>query len=244
MSKYTHTQQTIRYVREQTDIAVLFYSAGGKDGIALLDMLAKQFSKVICYYMYLVPGLKHIAPYIQWAEKYGNVEVRQIEHYQKSVMRKNGFYCEPQPDTEVNTVGLVEEAVRRETGQKYAFSGMKGVDGYMKRMRIKTFVKRNQFHFPISEKGMVYPLAEWTNGEVLQYIRKYNLISPFSYVDGRVSQGFGIDIDTLLYLYRFFPSDYEQTIREFPYATKILFDYAKEKQSTATYSKGHPKKPN
>ena len=29
--------QIIRSVRDKTDTAVLFYSAGGKDGIALLD---------------------------------------------------------------------------------------------------------------------------------------------------------------------------------------------------------------
>lgn len=37
--------QVIRSVREKTDTAVLFYSAGGKDGIALLDMLAGVFDR-------------------------------------------------------------------------------------------------------------------------------------------------------------------------------------------------------
>lgn len=51
MNKYALTMQIIRSVRDKTDTAVLFYSAGGKDGIALLDMLAGVFDKVICYYM-------------------------------------------------------------------------------------------------------------------------------------------------------------------------------------------------
>ena len=49
MNKYALTMQIIRSVRDKTDTAVLFYSAGGKDGIALLDMLAGVFDKVKCY---------------------------------------------------------------------------------------------------------------------------------------------------------------------------------------------------
>ena len=52
MNKYALTMQIIRSVRDKTDTAVLFYSAGGKDGIALLDMLAGVFDKVICYYRF------------------------------------------------------------------------------------------------------------------------------------------------------------------------------------------------
>ena len=49
MNKYALAMQIIQSVREKTDTAVLYYSAGGKDGIALLDMIANVFSKVICY---------------------------------------------------------------------------------------------------------------------------------------------------------------------------------------------------
>lgn len=48
--------QIIRSVRDKTDTAVLFYSAGGKDGIALLDMLAGVFDKVI--WLLYVPHTK------------------------------------------------------------------------------------------------------------------------------------------------------------------------------------------
>ena len=88
--------QIIQSVREKTDTAVLYYSAGGKDGIALLDMIANVFSKVICYYMYLIPNLDHVRPYLQWAEKhYPNVEVRQIKHFQRDYYDACGFFREP-----------------------------------------------------------------------------------------------------------------------------------------------------
>ena len=216
----------IRRIRQQTDTAVLYYSAGGKDGIALLDMLAPVFKRVICYYMWLVPGLDHVKPYLQWAvRKYPNVEVRQIQHYQRDYYDRFGFFQDGEGDPSIKPrkVGELEEEVRQETGIKWAFSGMKGVDGYMKRMRLLTFKKRNGTY--MTDKGMVYPLAIWTNKELLRYIEMRNLIKPFVYNPKDVSQGFGIDLRSLLVLRQRFPRDYERTIREFPFCEKLIFDY-------------------
>jgi len=226
MNKFEETMQIIRSIRQKTDTAVLFYSAGGKDGIALLDMLAPVFEKVICYYMWLVPGLDHVKPYLKWAvTKYPNVEIRQIQHYQRDYYDRYGFFQlgEGNPDIKPRKVGEVEEMVRQETGIKWAFSGMKGVDGYMKRMRLLTFRKRNGTY--LTDKGMVYPLAVWTNKEVLRYIEMRNLIKPFVYNPKDVSQGFGVDLRSLLVLRQRFPQDYERTIREFPFCEKLIFDY-------------------
>lgn len=223
MNKFAQAMQVIRRVRQETDTAILYYSAGGKDGIALLDMLAAVFDKVICYYMYLIPGLEHIQPYIKWAQThYRNVEVRQIPHFQRDIFLHNGFFCEPDPEVKVRKIGDVEEEVRQETGLHYAFSGMKGVDGYMKRMRLKTFEKRGGL---ITDKGMAYPLANWTNKEVLKYIKSRNLISPFVYVEGNVSQGFGIDISTMLLMQYRYPKDLDKILESFPYAGKLLYDF-------------------
>ena len=213
MNKYALAMQVIRSIREKTDTAVLFYSAGGKDGIALLDMLAGVFDKVICYYMYLIPNLDHIQPYIKWAEtRYPNVEIRQIKHYQRDFFDSFGFFKEPDEGVKPRKIGDIEQAVREETGIKYGFSGMKGVDGYMKRMRLKMFAKTGY----VTEKGMVYPLALWTNKEVLQYIKSRNLISPFVYDANAISQGFGIDLNTMLLMRNKYPRDYQRILKEFP----------------------------
>ena len=100
---------------------------------------------------------------------------------------------------------------------------MEGRGGFMKRMRLLTFKKRNGTY--MTDKGMVYPLAIWTNKEVLRYIEMRNLIKPFVYNPKDVSQGFGIDLRSLLVLRQRFPRDYERTIREFPFCEKLIFDY-------------------
>lgn len=230
MNKYTLAMNVIHSVREKTDTAVLFYSAGGKDGIALLDMLAGVFDKVICYYMYLIPDLDHVKPYIKWAEThYQNVEVRQIPHIQKDYYDQCGFFKGPNESIKPRKIGDVEQSVREETGIKYAFSGMKGVDGYMKRMRLKLFSKTGY----ITDKGMVYPLALWTNKEVLQYIKSRNLISPFVYNEKAVSQGFTIDLNTMLLMRSKFPKDYKLILKEFPYSEKLIFDHERKQNQTA-----------
>ena len=246
MSKYSETMSIIRMVRKETDTAVLYYSAGGKDGIALLDMLAGEFNRVICYYMYLVNNLDHVQPYINWAEKhYKNVEVRKILHYQHDAFMCGGFFCDPDPryslpkkdpnHLRMRKVGEVEEAVRQETGIKWAFSGMKGVDGYMKRMRLLTFRKRNGTF--ITPKGMVYPLALWTNAEVLQYIKTKGLIQPLVYEKGRVSQGFTITLPHMLFLREYYPNDYRRTVEAFPYCEKLIWDYENGKVNSTSIPK-------
>lgn len=230
MNKYLLSMQIIQGIRENTDTAVLYYSAGGKDSIALLDMLAGVFDKVICYYMYLIPNLDHIQPYIKWAEtRYKNVEVRLVKHFQRDYYDACGFFRKPDPSIKPRKIGEIEQAVREETGITYGFSGMKGVDGYMKRMRLKRFAKTGY----ITDKGMVYPLALWTNKEVLQYITQRNLIRPFVYNPNAISQGFTIDLRTLLLMRDRYPGDYMKILAEFPYSEKLIFDYER-KQNKST----------
>ena len=231
MNKYAHTLQIVRSVRQTTDTAVLFYSAGGKDSIALLDILAREFNKVICCFMYLVKGLQHIEPYIHWAENhYSNVEIQQISHFMKSIILHDGIFCNPNESVKRLSIGDIEETVRKHNNSRYAFSGMKGVDGYMKRMRLKIFAKNNF----ISPKGMVYPLALWTNGEVLKYIQSNNLIQPFTYGDTRqLSQGLSFNPQSLLYLRAKFPQDYQRIVAEFPYCDLVIYNYEREQSFSA-----------
>lgn len=227
--------EIIRRIRQETDTAVLYYSAGGKDGIALLDMLAHEFKHVICVYMYLVPDLDHVRPYIHWAQTYyKNVEVKCIRHWQYDMFLKNGFFCKPNKSIKPRKIGDVEQSIREDTGIKYGFSGMKGVDGYMKRMRLKLFSKTGY----ITEKGMVYPLALWSNKEVLKYIERKNLIRPFVYEQGKASQGLTINLPILLTLRKEFPNDYKKVLAEFPFAEKLIFDYEREQNKTSTAHNG------
>lgn len=238
MSKISHTREIISSVRKKTDRAVLFYSVNGKDSIVLLDMLAKEFREVICYFMYFVKGLDHIENRIQANIKmYPNITIRQIPHFLLSNVKRSGIFCEPEPETKIVKMKDIEAMIREETDEKYIFSGMKGVDGFMKRMRLKMFGENFT-----TKSGNVYPLALWTNAEVLKYIQINNLPKPVFYsipehvtydksgrVKRKVSNGITFDLDVFLFLRKYYPNDLKKVLKEFPLSEQILFRYDKEK---------------
>ncbi len=227
--KVAQTESIIRRIREKTGTAIMFHSANGKDSIALLDMLAKEFGRVICIFMFFVDGLRHIEAYIKWATThYPNVSFVKIQHPSVALYRKMGLFMESaNQDEETVKLGELEQAMMRYFGTQYIFSGMKGVDGFMKRMRLKMWAP-----WYISPKGMVYPLALWTNKEVLNYIHRNGLIQPTVYEDGKVSQGIGVDYHTLTYLKSNFPDDYERILHEFPHAEVAIYDYERKQNKT------------
>ncbi len=225
-NKFIQTQEVIRRISRQTDTVLLFYSAGGKDSIALLDLIAPYFKKIVCAFGYLVEDCDHIRPYFEWAKRYGNVEIQQYEHIVRILAKRAGFFCDPIPDyySKIKSYGDWENWVHQQVGIHYAFSGMKGVDGFMKRMRLKMWAK----DYWVNPKGVVYPLAVWTNPEVLKYIQQRNLIKPFVYgkmVEKEKSQGMALDLNTALFLYQYYPNDYKKLLTDFPYLEKVIYDF-------------------
>lgn len=234
MNKYAEALYTIGRVREQTDTAILFFSAGGKDSLVLLDMLASRFKEVVCYFMYQVPNLDHERAYLVWAKRrYPNVRIEQIPHYQITTFLKYGIYCDPQPDIkELSERDVADYIMEREHSQ-FIFNGMKGADGYMKLMRLKRHLKREGWYY---FRGMVYPLASWVNADALRYIKDRHLIQPFDYGDsGSRSQGFGLFGDCLGFLMADYPQDVARTLEKFPYASVLLSPQQKEELQARTW---------
>lgn len=223
MDKLTETISIIRNAQKEDgkDVAVLFYSAGGKDSLVLLDILSKEYKKVVCIYLYLIRGLEHTQKYIVWAKRRYGAEVVAIPHYQRTLMKRNGFFCDPVEEGGFINQKEVEDFVRLKTGKRIIYNGTKGVDGYMKRMLLKMYGKQGY----MNNQGVCFPLAKWTNKECLSYIRKNDVISPFVYNEKTTSQGFSIEAKELLCLREKFPNDYKKALMEFPYCEKIIFDY-------------------
>jgi sulfate adenylyltransferase subunit 2 len=185
--------------------------------------------------MYFVKGLHHVEIYINTAiNRYPNIEVRQIPHFMLSNIRRSGVFCFPQPETRIQKNSDIETEIRKETGEKYIFSGMKGEDGFLKRMRLKGFEDFTD------HKGNVYPLALWTNKEVLRYISDNNLQTPIVYsveyrprvnkigrLNPAKSGGIAFDLDVFLWLRDNYPCDLQMIYDEFPLSKQILWRYDK-----------------
>ena len=75
-----------------------------------------------------------------------------------------------------------------------------------------------------------YPLSEYRNKDVLEYISRKGLIKPESYDLKHQSSGTDItDINYLLFLRGKFPEDLKKVINEYPLVERKLFEYDHER---------------
>ena len=79
--------------------------------------------------------------------------------------------------------------------------------------------------------GIVYPLANWTQKDVLSYMKQHGLPEPVRY-SLKASSGTGFNIDCFLWLREHFPEDLQKIYKTFPMSERILFEYDnKQKQN-------------
>lgn len=230
-------KETISAARLRSGRAIVFFSCG-KDSIAMLDMIAPVFDEVICVFMYFVPGLAHIERYLKdAATRYKNVQVIQKEHFINTTIRRNGLFCLPQKQ-KILTLSDVDAQVRQETGINLSFYGSKKNDGMNRRIMLNTYGD-----LPIQKKTQkYYPLADFSNKEVLSYIRTKRLPVPIKY-GTKASNGLGFNLDCFLWMRHNEPGDLEKIYKQYPLSRKILFDYDHAEKNKAPDVRGEDSTP-
>lgn len=213
------TQKTIAAIGEETDSAIVFCSLG-KDSLVTLDLVYGQFRRVICVFMYFVPHLEHIDRWINWCKlRYPNIEFMEVPHWNLSYILRGGLYCVPNPKVKLIKLADVIRAIRLKTGAYYTFLGMKKADGMNRRLMLKGYEESN-----FTNNGLVYPIANWTQKDVLAYMRQNNLPEPVRY-SLKASSGAGFNLDCFLWLREHYPQDLQKIYRTFPMSERILFEY-------------------
>lgn len=213
------TESSIARIRQQTDTALLFCSLG-KDSLVLLDLLSPRFKKVVCVFMYFVKGLEHVERWIRWAEhRYPNVEFDQVPHWNLTYVFRCGLLCPPNRNIRLLKFRDVVNAAKLKHQNPFAFIGMKMCDSMNRRLMLMGY-KENFYE----NKGLVYPLAEWTNKDVLSYMKQHNLPEPVRY-GKKMSNGIGFNEDCLLWMREHFPNDLQRFFKVFPLAERILWEY-------------------
>lgn len=217
MNKVDKTRQIISTISEQSDSCILFCSLG-KDSLVLLDLLYPKFKRVVCVFMYFVPNLEHIQRYIDWVNtKYPKIEFVQITHWNLSYILKSGLYCVPNPKVKLIKLADVTEAMRLRFGIHYVFLGMKKADSMNRRLMLDGYEG-------YENNGLVYPLTDWTQKEILAYMRHKKLPEPVRY-SKKASGGVGFNEDCFVWLRENYPQDLDKILKTFPMSRKILFDY-------------------
>ena len=123
-------------IAKRTDEVILFHSASGKDSIALLDICAPRFKRVVCVFMYVVKGMEHINRYISYAKKkYPTCEFVQIPHFAVFSYIKYGYMGHwEDPNTKLQTMATLTDMVRKKTGIQWALYGFKQSDSLKLRL--------------------------------------------------------------------------------------------------------------
>ena len=69
-----------------------------------------------------------------------------------------------------------------------------------------------------------YPLADWTQKDVLAYMRQHGIPEPVRY-SLKASSGTGFNLDCFLWLRENFPQDLQKIYKTFPLSERILWEY-------------------
>lgn len=170
--------------------------------------------------MYFVAGLNHINKYVDYScKKYKNVTPIFKEHWQMSYVKNSGLYCLPNFDVKLKKLSDIDNEIRQETGVNYTFYGMKKNDSLNRNLMLSGYENY------ISPKNKVYPLAPFSNKDILAYIRMKRLPLPITYSKNKASQGMIFNEDVFLYLRKHYPDDLHKIYKEYPLSQKILFEY-------------------
>ena len=219
MNKVEQANRYIDLIRERSSEALLFLSLG-KDSLVLLDLLYPKFDRIVCVFMYFVKDLEHINRWIGWTKaRYPKVELTQVPHWNLTYILRGGMYCVPNPEVRLLKLADVVKAMQLKHGVYYTFLGMKKADGMNRRLMLNGYEEKGY-----ENNGMCYPLADWTQKDILAYMKQNNLPEPVRY-GNKASNGIGFNIDCFLWLRSNYPVDLQKIIKAFPMSGRILFEY-------------------
>lgn len=219
MTLQKKTYKSIDAIRQRSDSALLFLSLG-KDSIVLLDLIYPRFKRIVCVFMYFVKDLDHINRWVGWVKaRYPRVELVQVPHWNLTYILRGGLYCVPNPNVKLLKLTDIVNTMQLKYGIGYAFLGMKKADSMNRRLMLKEYEANNY-----ENNGMVYPLADWTQKDILAYMKQHGLPEPVRY-SLKASSGVGFNLDCFLWLEKNYPQDLKKIYRVFPMSERILYEY-------------------
>lgn len=214
MPIWTDTLTVLRDRARISDSCLVSYS-GGKDSLAVLDLCSRAFKRVICFYMYLVPGLKVIDDQMTLARERWGVEVLFYPHRVFFQALQDGLYCKEgfwNDDLPMLSLREIYDWVILDTGIPQIATGAKASDSMARRR----FFKNTE-----SWDDIFYPLKGWNKHDVLAYCRAQRIPLP----DAHAGNTTGVDLSTrsLLWLHDSYPDDFKRLCQWFPFAEAVVY---------------------
>lgn len=200
-------------IREKSKEIVVFYS-GGKDSLVVLDLCNQIFEKVVCVFMYFVPGLKCIEEQLDFARNRYGVEIVQLPHWSLIGAIRNGTYGHSRPEFD-NLPDLklkdIYYAAMKLTGISYIATGAKATDSQWRKRNLKS---TEHYEF------LVVPLKNWNKYDVLYYLKKESIPIPDS--SGGNATGISLVVPEVLWLHDKHYEDFLKMESMFPFVRAIV----------------------
>ena len=186
----------------------------GKDSLAVLELVRPRFKRVSGFFQYLVPGLSFQDRWLDAVERRYGIGIVRLPHFQLSDLLRSASF---RPHTRVSvqcpkiSIGDVLSEVRTKTGIAWVATGEKKCDSLQRR----GMLSRNG---GIDLKNCrCFPLADWTNAGVFNFLRRAGVPLPPDY------QMIGRSFDRLsgkqlIAIRDRYPNDYRKIIEVFPFA--------------------------
>jgi len=218
VNNYQHALHVLNKVKSEYGInEILLSYSGGKESLVILDLCSKVFSKIVCFHYYFLPDLKIDQKKYEFAKRRYNVEVLSYQSPDALNFIKKGVFCFPRENKiKIRQLKLkdIYEKARKDSGLNWVVIGWRQTDSLQRLLTLRNYVDES-----ICEASCkIYPLSRWKKKETINYM-KINKIPLPSLISKRAqSAGISLDVETLLYLKKFYLSDYNRIIEVFPLA--------------------------
>lgn len=215
MGHYSDSLQFLKNFQQATGTTKILTSySGGKDSLAVLQLCLEAGFECQAFFMYFLPGLECEEKLIRVAEKQLGVKVWRYQHPDNVMYLKYGMYC----DITKQALALpnlripdIENKAREDSGIRWIASGHRKMDSLERRAMLSQCNMRDY------AGQRLYPIGEWSEKEVYQYLRHRKLPVPHKFGGGQTSGINLLYVQRILWLKDNYPEDYAKILRVFPY---------------------------
>lgn len=193
------------------DSYLVMYS-GGKDSLACMDLCVRSGKHIEAAFMYFLPNLDYTEYWCDYGEKTFGVKIHRVPHWATSRRLRRGLFRDARDESiPLISIADTQSFLRQRTGIKWICWGLKMVDGFARRGRLK--------HAPggiIEREGVFCPLKDWTDTDVKSYLNMRGIVIPAT--PNNRSFGYNLQSDRMELIKEHWPRDYERILQVFPYA--------------------------
>lgn len=218
LDSYRGLFNSTKTVARKCDRLIVFLSAG-KDSAVMLNLLCKfiEPERLHIYHLYYFkPILSFHKKYFDMLERRYNVKINYIAHYdlQNKIKSRKRTRKLKQTDT--------ENFLREKHDTKWCVWGYRK-DESLERRGMMAHIPDGIDH----QHGKVYPLIDWNNPSIMDYIDKNNIPLSIEYRYGLRDMTV-LKNEQVIWLKNNYPEDFEILSKEYPYLKAELLRLEQE----------------